>query len=84
MQGLVIAGGVMLGLFLLGAAMRTGRPIRTMAKSMGLGALGLLFVNLTAPLSGLSIGINAFTVGCSLVGGLPGVIGLLAVRALWI
>ena len=47
----------------------------------GLGALAL--INLTAPLTGASIPISLLSLGCSLLGGVPGVIALLAVRLIW-
>lgn len=61
-----------------------GRPIRTAAKSMGLGAASLVLVHLTTSLTGLTLGLNFFTVGCSLLLGLPGVIAMLVLRVLWI
>ena len=83
MEPLLMTAAVLLALFLMGVYRSTGRPVRTAAKSMGLGAVGLLLVQAASVWTGLTLGINAFTVGCSLLLGLPGVVGMLLLRTLW-
>ena len=84
MKSLLVITAVLMALFLMSVYRSTGRPIRTAAKSMGLGAASLVLVHLTTSLTGLTLGLNFFTVGCSLLLGLPGVIAMLVLRVLWI
>lgn len=62
------------------AAVRSGRPGRRLLRSgtQGLGAVVLL--NVTAGVTGVSLGFSWLTVGSALLLGLPGVIGLVLMQ----
>ncbi len=77
----VLAG--LLGLFVLVAAGRSGRPVRTLLSSgaQGLCALGL--VNLLGGLTGVSLGAGWMAAGVGFALGIPGVIGMLVVKAIF-
>ncbi len=86
MNGVLIAclgvSGVV-SIAVLWAAIRDGKPARRLASSAVQGAGGLLLVNLTAGLSGVSLGFGWMTVaGCFLLG-FPGVIMLVLLRLIF-
>ena len=56
MKSLLVITAVLMALFLMSVYRSTGRPIRTAAKSMGLGAASLVLVHLTTSLTGLTLG----------------------------
>lgn len=62
------------------AAVRSGKPLRRLFGSgaQGLGALAL--VNITAGLTGVSLGFSWLTAGCGALLGIPGVIGLVLMQ----
>ena len=74
--------GVM-GLFVLIGAARNGRPVRSLLSSgtQGLCALGL--VNLLSGFTGVALGAGWLAAGVSFALGIPGVIGLLVVKAIF-
>lgn len=47
------------------------------------GVAVLTVINLLSPLSGVWLGVNPWSVGCSAVAGVPGVILMLTMRVLW-
>lgn len=62
------------------AAVRTEKPLRRLFSSgmQGLGALAL--VNVTAGLTGVSVGFSWLAAGCGVLLGVPGVIGLVLMQ----
>ena len=72
------------GFIYLVLAAKTGRPIRTILlyALVGLGAMAL--INLTTHFSGVSIPVNAYTVGVNAALGLPGTVGLLFTRLIFL
>ncbi len=72
------------GLCLMVAAIKSRRPVRSLLSSgtQGLCALGL--VNLLGGLTGVSLGTGWLAVGAGFFLGIPGVIALLVLRALFL
>ena len=62
----------------------TKKPIRTMLFYAFLGVMGIVTVNLTAKFSGVHLPVNAYTLGSAAALGLPGTIGLLLLRIIFI
>ncbi len=62
------------------AAVRSDKPLRRLCASgvQGLGAIAL--VNVTAGLTGVSLGFSWLTAGCGALLGVPGVIGLVLMQ----
>ena len=73
---IIVAGAVCL-LVVARAAAHQRRPVRSLLVSALCGVAGLAAVALLNPLTGFSLPLNTFTVGCSVILGLPGVILLL-------
>lgn len=59
------------------AAVKTGRPIRSVIGSGIQGLCALAAVNVTGAFTGVSLGLNWFSGACCAVLGIPGVITLL-------
>lgn len=59
------------------AAVKTGRPIRSVIGSGIQGLCALAAVNVTGAFTGVSLGLNLFSGACCVVLGIPGVITLL-------
>ncbi len=86
MEWMVTAGWFAVALFCvsaLWAAVRDGRPLRRLAVSGAQGIGGLLLVNLTASVSGVSLGFGWLALGGSVALGLPGVIALVLLRLIF-
>ncbi len=86
MEWMVTAGWfavAIVGIALLWAAVRDGRPLRRLASSAAQGIGGLLLVNVTAGLSGVSLGLGWLPLGSCMVFGLPGVIALVLLRLIF-
>lgn len=64
-------------------AVGTKKPFKTIFLYAFLGIAGLAVVNLTAKYSGVYIPVNAYTLGSSAALGLPGTIGLLILRMIF-
>lgn len=62
------------------AAVRSDKPLRRLLRSgmQGLGAIAL--VNVTAGITGVSVGFSWLTAGCGVLLGVPGVIGLVLMQ----
>lgn len=56
------------------------RPYLTTLICSGSGILALILVNVLSNFTGVSLGVNFFTSGISVILGLPGVISLLALK----
>ncbi len=72
--------GTLLVILLLWAAVRDGNGLRRLASSGAQGLVGLLLVNATAGLSGVSLGFSWLSLaGCALLG-LPGATALVLLQ----
>lgn len=80
MQVTLIALLVVTTIAVFTAAVRTEKPLRRLFGSglQGLGALTL--VNITAGLTGVSVGFSWLAAGCCVLLGVPGVIGLVLMQ----
>ena len=63
---------------------KTKKPLRMFITSAVIRAAGFTLVNLLAGQTGVYLAINAGTIGCTAVLGLPGVISLLMIKLIWI
>ena len=81
MENLIIWGlyGICL-LVVLQAYIRAKRPLITVFSSVLLGGCGLGAVWLSSSLTGITLGLNLYTILTGAILGLPGVITLLGVR----
>lgn len=59
------------------------RPFRAVLINMLSGLAVLTLINLLSPLTGVWLGVNAWTVGGSALGGIPAIVLMLIVRVLW-
>lgn len=75
---------VIYGFLYLLFAVATNKPFKTIFFFAFLGVLGVVVVNLTAKYSGVYIPINSYSLGTSAALGLPGTIGLLVLRIIFI
>lgn len=76
---LIIAGTFVL-FTLLHIASKNKRPLRRALLSMLTGIVSLLLVNLSTGLTGVAIPVSLLSVLISLIGGIPGVTLILALR----
>lgn len=76
----LMAALVLAAIAVFTAAVRSGKPLRRLFGSglQGLGAIAL--VNVTAGLTGVSLGFSWLTAGCGALLGVPGVIGLVLMQ----
>ena len=69
--------------FVIAFSLRCKRPLRAFFMSGLTGVAVLTVINLLSPLSGVWLGVNPWSVGCSAVAGVPGVLLMLTMRVLW-
>lgn len=67
-------------IFLLYFSYKNGKIIKTLLISALSGIITFTAVNLLSSLTGITISVNAWTLGSSAVFGMPGVLGLLIFR----
>lgn len=84
LQIVFIVLAVIYGFVYLILAAKTGRPFKTVLLFAAAGIVGLLAVNLMAKYSGVSVPVNAFTVSAGAALGLPGTVGLLLLRMIFL
>lgn len=65
-------------------AAKTKKPFKTIMAYSFLGVLGIIIINITARFSGIYIPINGYTLGCSAAFGLPGTVGILLLRMIFL
>ncbi len=70
------------GLAVMIMALKNRRLIRTIGGSTVQGVCALAAVNVAGAFTGVSLGLNAFSIACCAIGGMPAVISLLLVK--WI
>lgn len=80
----LICLAVIYGFVYLVLASKTGRPIRTILIFALLGIIAMTVLNLTSAYSGVYIPVNGYTVGVNAALGLPGTIGLLLLRMIFV
>ena len=71
------------GLWILITLIRSRKPVRGLLGSALQGACALAAVNVTGMFTGVSLGVNAFTGAVSAVLGVPGVIAMLLLNAIF-
>lgn len=71
------------GIVLLTALIKSGKPVRSLLGSAVQGWCALAAVNVVGMFSGVSIGLNTFSLVVSGTLGIPGVIGLLLLNAIF-
>ncbi|MCL2488799.1 MAG: pro-sigmaK processing inhibitor BofA family protein [Oscillospiraceae bacterium] len=79
--GLWILAGLICGA-VFAALIKTGKPVRRLVGSGVQGFCALAAVNVAGAFTGVSLGINLLTGACALVLGIPGIIGLLVIKAI--
>lgn len=62
---------------------KTGKPFKTIIFHGFLGITCMAIIDLTSPFSGIFIPINGYSLGCSAALGLPGVVGLLVLKLIF-
>lgn len=80
---ILILGLIAAAIALLVAAVRTGRPLRSLFSSAVGGVLALLLISATGSLTGAGLALNGWTLLCAGTVGIPGVIFMLAARMIW-
>lgn len=63
---------------------RQKKPIKTFALSAVLGIASLIIVNVLGKVIGDTLEINLYTLGCSTILGIPGVILLVIIKVIWL
>ena len=74
---------VIYGFIYLILAVGTKKPFKTIVLYAFMGVATLTMINLTSKFSGVYIPVNAYTLGSSAALGLPGTIGLLILRIIF-
>ena len=78
-----VVGGVVLLAVLIGA-FKTGKPLRSLFFSMVQGLCALAAVDLLSGVTGVTVGLTAFTAAVCAALGIPGVATLLVLHAIWL
>lgn len=82
-QAFLTAGGVVLGIVMIGLCMKTGKPLRAFFGTAIPGVLSLVAINYAAFFTGVGLAVNSSSVFAAVVLGLPGVIFVLIGKMLW-
>ncbi|MBQ5890104.1 MAG: pro-sigmaK processing inhibitor BofA family protein [Clostridia bacterium] len=77
-------GGVICAIALIIFSFRGRRPFRTMLITALFGLLALTIVCVSGIFTGVTLPINIWTVSCSALGGVPGVITLLILKMIFV
>lgn len=80
---ILIIGAVVYGLILLAYALKTKRPFRMLAVSALIGVVALIAVNVSSPLTGISLPFNGWTLLTAAAAGIPGIVLMLTMRMVW-
>ncbi len=83
LQYVFYAGGAVCAVALIIFAFRGKRPFRTMLITAFLGLLALAAVCISGIFTGVTLPVNPWTVGCSALGGIPGVATLLVLKLIF-
>ncbi len=81
--GLLIAVGAGGGIAVLIAAFRSGKPVRRLFRGAVQGGCALAAVNVAGAFTGVSVGVNWLSAGACMSLGVPGVITLLLLKAIF-
>ena len=76
----LIAVLVLTAIAVFTAAVRSDKPLRRLFSSGVQGLVAIALVNVTAGLTGVSLGFSWLTAGCGALLGVPGVIGLVLMQ----
>ncbi len=77
-------GGVICAIALIIFSFRGKRPFRTMLITAFFGLITLALVCVSGIFTGVTLPINIWTVSCSALGGIPGVITLLILKMIFV
>ena len=77
MPSILLVVVIVTGVWVFAAMLRTGRPIRTLLRSGGMGLGALTAVHLLSAATGIATGFGWFTAGVATLFGIPGVASLL-------
>lgn len=80
---LFIALGVIAVLIVLGYAIATKKFIKSLLFSAISGVISLLILHFTAPLTGFTLELTPYTLGCAGIFGLPGVVVLTVAKMIF-
>ena len=80
---ILIGAALICAAAILICAFKTKHPVRTILISALSGIAVLSIVSITGAFTGVSLPINGWTVGCSGVAGVPGVLLMLVMRMVW-
>ncbi|MBP3435769.1 MAG: pro-sigmaK processing inhibitor BofA family protein [Clostridia bacterium] len=83
LTALLIVVGAACGLWVLITAFRNGRPVRRLLGGTLQGACALAAVNVAGAFTGVSLGLNWLSGGACMALGVPGVITLLLLKAIF-
>lgn len=83
LQYVFYAGGAVCAVALIIFAFRGKRPFRTMFVTAFLGLLTFAAVCISGIFTGVTLPVNPWTVGCSALGGIPGVATLLVLKLIF-
>lgn len=83
LSALLIGLGVVCGVWLLVTAFRNGRPVRRLLGGTLQGACALAAVNVAGAFTGVSLGLNWLSGATCMALGVPGVITLLLLKAIF-
>lgn len=83
MRIIMYVAGAVCSLAMIFCCLKLKRPFRAILINMLTGLAVLTLINILSPLTGVWLGVNPWTVGCSAVGGVPAIALVLIVRVLW-
>lgn len=84
LKTVLIAFAAVYAIAFLFFAFKSGKPIKTILFSALLGLGVFVLLNLTGGYTGVSLGVNPWSVLCASVAGVPGVVLMVVMRLLWI
>ena len=64
-------------------ALKTRKPIRALFASGAGGIAALFAISLFSGLTGVSLAVNLWSVGCAFITGIPGVVLMLVMKMIW-
>lgn len=83
LTGVIIAVAVLVGIIILTVIFKSGHIFKSLCLTIFQGVASIFAVNVVGLLTGVTLGINWYTLGASMVLGMPGVIAMLVVKYLF-
>lgn len=80
----LIAIAAVIGIVVLAAQCRTGKPMRGILVTGLQGVCALAAVDIAGIFTGVSLALNVFTGGVALILGLPGIVGVLLLNLIFL